>query len=349
MKRPLEAPVRIEYHMQADAKLVISSTPCTSWLRREQHFYLNRAFPHTFLNSSRTNFSLSTDLIGYYFLTCIRSLVRSGVTATSSEFPTYQFAKGRPPAKMDMDFSEPFDFDAFINWPDDPSAAHAGAEDGLKPLAKSIPDYSADSADQDTHTVTAAPMPWHGDADTPKLGQESSSISTIARCVCIICLGIGVVDKAHHKDTPCRFGCDWNHLDDRAIRNDQTRWNFWWATRDRAAHEKTHYRQGPEYFKNPFSCTVENCRFSSRRWSDLTRHTTARHCRNPSKFLCSVIGCKYHGEGNGFTRKDKLTEHYRKMHQGQKIPSQAARAIMPAPAAFHANARGSSSSGAYGA
>ena len=131
VERPPEAPIRIEYRIQADTRLVISSTPCTSWLRRKQHFYLNRAFPHSFLNFLRTIFPPSADLIGHYFLTCILSLVRSGVTANASEpRPASQFAKGRPPAEMDMDFSEPFDFDAFINWPDDPSAAHAPAEDG---------------------------------------------------------------------------------------------------------------------------------------------------------------------------------------------------------------------------
>ena len=64
-ERPLEAPVRIEYHMHADTKLVTSSAPCTRWPGREQHFYLNRAFPQCFLNlcarkSPRQRISLVT-------------------------------------------------------------------------------------------------------------------------------------------------------------------------------------------------------------------------------------------------------------------------------------------------
>ena len=86
-ERPLEAPVRIEYHMHADTKLVIISTPWTSWLGREQHFYLNNTFPHSFPKNLRNNFPSSADLIGYYLLTCILSLVRSGVTANASESP----------------------------------------------------------------------------------------------------------------------------------------------------------------------------------------------------------------------------------------------------------------------
>ena len=202
-----------------------------------------------------------------------------------------------------------------------------------QPLAEWIPNYSADSANEDTHTVTAAPMPLQGYANTPNSDLESSNISTNKTCACMVCLGIGVVDENAPHVTPCRVNCGWIFVDRIAT--------------DRAEHERTHYRQDLKHTKTPFCCLVEHCRFSSRRWSDLIRHTTARHCKNPSKFVCSVIGCKYHGEGNGFTRKDKLTEHYRSMHQGQKVPGQAGRAIKPAPASFHAEAQGSSSSGAY--
>ena len=196
-------------------------------------------------------------------------------------------------------------------------------------------------------------MPSHGDGDTPNSDQESSSKRTIKKCACLVCFGIGVVDEKSPEDTPCRFNCGWlyDSYFDKACWVEQSNLaaRIVWIARDRAAHEQTHYWQGHKKSKPPFCCLIEHCRFSSRRWSDLIRHTTARHCKNPSKFVCSVIGCKYHGEGNGFTRKDKLTEHYRKMHQGQKVSGQVGRAIMPAPAAFQAEAQGSSSSGAYGA
>ena len=376
--------------MQADTKLCTSSTPCTSWLGMGQHFYLNKAFPHGFFNLLRTNFSPSADLIGYYLLTCILSLVRSGVTANTSEPPIYQ-PKGvhqhqqrsawisrwrihltsttssigpmiRAPRMQGLRMGERF----FFYWlTRGHSILQLSRQLTLEiPLgsanlrraqfqAESIPDYSADSANEDTHAVTAAPMTLQDDANTPNSDQESLSISTAKNCACMVCLEIGVVDEKSPGDTPCHFNCGWLYSEyydnDYWTRPNYQAQRMAWIAKNRAAHEKTHCRQDPQISRSPFSCAVGNCRFSSKRWSDLIRHTTARHCKSPSKFVCSVIGCKYHGEGNGFTRKDKLTEHYRSMHQGQKVPGQAGRAIKPAPAAFHANAQGSSSSGVCGA
>lgn len=209
-----------------------------------------------------------------------------------------------------------------------------------QPLAEAIPGYSANTANDDTDQVTAAPIPPPGGVDTPSLGQESSSTNPSKKCACMVCLGIGTFESNGPGPIPisCHFaGCSW----------DSGSWfGVTTSSEYRVQHEKTHYERGPENSQTPFYCLVENCRFSSKRWSDLRRHTTAKHCNSPNTFACSVIGCKYHGEGNGFTRKDKLTAHYKNMHQGQKIPGQAARAIKPAPASSHAEASGSSSIGA---
>lgn len=223
-----------------------------------------------------------------------------------------------------------------IGWPMTQTPLGSATFGHAQPLAEAIPGYSAggaNTANDDTDQVTAACILPQDVVDTPSLGQESSSTNPSKECACMVCLGIGIFESNSRGPTPhlCHFaGCRWY-----PIPGDH-----------RAKHAKTHYRRGPKNSQTPFYCLVENCRFSSKRWSDLRRHTTAKHCNSPNTFACSVIGCKYHGEGNGFTRKDKLTAHYKNMHQGQKIPGQAARAIKPAPASSHAEASGSSSIGA---
>ena len=74
-------------------------------------------------------------------------------------------------------------------------------------------------------------------------------------------------------------------------------------------HEKNHFRH-----EGQFSCMEDRCVYSPKRWSDLKRHYTSKHCLNPkTKFPCPEIGCKYGGD-NGFTRKDKLKSHREKVH-----------------------------------
>ena len=237
-----------------------------------------------------------------------------------------------------------------IGWPvtqeplEDASFAHA------EPLAEAIPDHRANTVNDQ---VTATPIPSQGGVDTPSFGQVPSSTSPSKECACIVCLRVGIIDINNRGPYRCHLmSCNWicwAREADNAYETYST-WAHQFSEKKRSAHEKTHYQRGPKDPETPFSCPVENCRFSSKRWSDLHRHTTAKHCKNPPKFACSVIGCKYNGEDNGFIRKDKLKDHYKNMHQGLKVPGQAVRAIKPAPAPFpyHAEASGSSSIGAQG-
>ena len=85
--------------------------------------------------------------------------------------------------------------------------------------------------------------------------------------------------------------------------------------------------------KRSFSCREQKCSGSFKRLSDLLRHTTTIHCLCPPKFPCNVAGCKYGGE-NGFTRKDKLQNHQKRVHQNNATlrilePGKAVRAILP--------------------
>ena len=219
--------------------------------------------------------------------------------------------------------------------PESASPGHA------QPLAEVAPSYSVNKANEDANQITTAPIQSQGGIDAPGSGQVSSSTNLSEKCACIVCLAVGVYDPSSDGPERCHFVCcDWISFFTKPEYSD-FKIN---KGKDRAAHAKTHYQQGQGPKKSqPFHCPVENCRYSAKRWSDLRRHTTATHCKNPAMFECSVMGCNYHGEDNGFTRKDKLTAHYRSMHNGQRVPGQVSRTLQPAPASSHAQASGSNS------
>ena len=209
------------------------------------------------------------------------------------------------------------------------------------------PAVPANTTDEDTNHLNAAPMLSHGDVLDQDLGQNSTYTSTSQKCACLVCLRISIFDRSNDDQFHCHFAaCNFQRP---PISNSS--WDKRYDRNYRAHHVRSHYRQdqGRQKYQSPFCCPVEQCSFTSKRWSDLRRHTAAKHCDNPAKFTCSVIECKYNGEGNGFTRKDKLTAHYKAMHQGQRIHGQATQAIQPAPASsYYTGVSGSSSIGAMG-
>ena len=213
-----------------------------------------------------------------------------------------------------------------------PESAVSGQAQSLAEVASG---YSVNKAHEDANQLTAAPIPSQNGVDAQDFSQVSSSTTPSLKCACIVCLAIGVYDSSNYGPEHCHVvGCDWKSYSYFSV----------YKGKDRAAHAKTHYRQGQGPKKSqPFHCPVEDCRYSAKRWSDLRRHTTATHCKNPAMFECSLMGCRYHGEGNGFTRKDKLTAHYRSMHNGQRVPGQVSRTLQPAPASSHAEGSGSNS------
>ena len=75
------------------------------------------------------------------------------------------------------------------------------------------------------------------------------------------------------------------------------------------AHERSHY-----FHQDKYRCAEKDCTASFKQWRDLKRHYRAKHYTKTPAFPCNVIGCQYGGE-NGFHRKDKLTSHYKNVHQ----------------------------------
>ena len=215
-----------------------------------------------------------------------------------------------------------------------PESATSGP---AQPLA---PSYNAKTSNYDTNQLAAAQVPLQAAVDAPTSGQDSSSITPGESCTCIACHEKKVThdsDILYH----CNFAdCSWgsNTMENPCLR--------FLVAKCRLAHVRSHYRQDTNLTESPFLCPVQNCHYKSKRGADLARHTTAKHCNKPAKFECPEIGCKYNGEGNGFTRKDKLTAHKKAMHYGHKAAGQAVRALKPAPASAHAGALGPSSTAA---
>lgn len=147
-------------------------------------------------------------------------------------------------------------------------------------------------------------------ANAESLPQDfTTSPSPPQRCLCMACLLVGV-PGAWTDSTFCRFpGCSYTTF----------------AYDDYISHERDHYHKSV----NPlFHCVEQHCKFTTKRWPDLIRHYTVKHCVSPRKFPCPVPWCKYNNDG--FPRKDKLTTHYKNVHQGYSAPRKAMRVIKPA-------------------
>lgn len=132
-------------------------------------------------------------------------------------------------------------------------------------------------------------------------------------CSCIACLSVGALKDWPDHGMSCRFpDCSY----------------FTKGHSDHILHERGHFQQAG--FAT-FRCVEQVCLFTSKRWPDLVRHYTVKHCTSPTKFRypCPVIWCKYSGN-NGFARKDKLKSHYKNVHEGKPGPVKAGRVIKPA-------------------
>ena len=149
----------------------------------------------------------------------------------------------------------------------------------------------------------------------PNLRRRSSSPPK--ECFCITCLDLGsnrYEDGGETQDHyPCRLlDCNFS----AAVRPEIEEFgSHHRAELDARKHEKNHFRH-----EGQFRCIEDRCVYGAKRWSDLKRHYTSKHCLDPkTKFPCPEIDCKY-GGNNGFTRKDKLKSHREKVHEKHARP-----------------------------
>ncbi len=129
------------------------------------------------------------------------------------------------------------------------------------------------------------------------------------KCSCMSCIFLGKYSSG--SSLKCRVpGC-------------QQQCTHWHPYFTGSPHEQAHFGKPGDYH-----CLEEGYKTITKKWADLKRHYTVRHCTNPPKFPCPVLGCKYGGD-NGFTREDKLKSHHRNVHQGKVVPGKAFQPIEP--------------------
>ena len=150
-------------------------------------------------------------------------------------------------------------------------------------------------------------------------------------CACLNCLDYpsSLISSRMNRDQlpalqylSCRVeGCTW--------KTDIPNWVSWpkWLV---SHHEESHFREETRDQDREliFTCKDDRCQIRTKRKDDVKRHYATVHCKNPERFPCHVIGCRFGGE-NGFTRKDKLTSHMKSTHKGLPLPGKRIQAIKP--------------------
>ena len=131
-------------------------------------------------------------------------------------------------------------------------------------------------------------------------------------CTCITCQELGAygmrsINSAPNKERkPCGImGC-----------KDIRLWEIC------PGHERGHFKTPSGY-----ACAEQGCHFVNKKFTDLQRHYTSKHCTNPNakNFECPEIGCEYKT-----ARKDKLKEHQKCKHKGKPKLGKPYRVIKPA-------------------
>ena len=165
------------------------------------------------------------------------------------------------------------------------------------------------------------------DSTVPNNNYETESMLSVTttsaapgssrECPCITCVDLGSCRSPESPPYRCRLSdCNFSAFAPYGY--------GYSAELESRKHEKDHFRHDGQ-----FRCIEDRCVYGAKRWPDLKRHYTSKHCLNPkTKFPCPEIGCKYGGD-NGFTRKDKLKSHREKVHEKRAKPEQRSRVSKP--------------------
>ena len=126
-------------------------------------------------------------------------------------------------------------------------------------------------------------------------------------CTCITCQELGVYGKPFpgREVKACGInGCKYSYFNHSL------------------QHERNHFKTLGGY-----ACAEQGCHFVNKKFSDLRRHYTSKHCTNPNakNLECPEIGCEYKT-----ARKDKLKEHQKCKHMGKPKLKKTYRVIKPA-------------------
>ena len=159
-----------------------------------------------------------------------------------------------------------------------------------------------------TWANSTVPDSSDGNNDALTVITTSAAPASSRECSCTICIGLGSMSKCCEVPRPAHYHC--RFADCNFSRSGEALWYVFDAEKRVREHEKDHFR-----YEGQYRCMEDRCVYGTKRWSDLTRHYTSKHCLNPkAKHPCPEIGCKY-GGNNGFKRKDKLKSHREKVHE----------------------------------
>ena len=169
-------------------------------------------------------------------------------------------------------------------------------------ISKSMLNAESIPRDQDSNLSHTEAGIEHAASDR----SESTLTSDPAKCcTCVTCQKLGVLDRdvSGYNIKPCGInGCKY-------IKS--------------AWHERKFHFETP----GGYACAEHGCHFVNKKFTDLQRHYTSRHCTNPNakNLECPEIGCEYRT-----ARKDKLKEHQKCKHKGKPKLGKTYRVIKPA-------------------
>ena len=166
--------------------------------------------------------------------------------------------------------------------------------------------------------------------------ESQPDLESSSECNCMVCLGlvsrnsVAVSFTATQILASCRFpDCDFVHISYYS-KNEYD--NFGVSFKKIVQHSYFSFIRKHEcqHFRSPegFSCRVQGCKTTVKKFEDLKRHSRAKHCKKATKFPCPEIGCKYSGD-NGFKRKDKMRSHYHNIHERKMGSGKSERSIEP--------------------
>ena len=171
-------------------------------------------------------------------------------------------------------------------------------------------------------------VPDNNDGNNSVLCANTTSAApgSSRECSCITCVDLGSEREWSFERSPALYPCrltDCNYSTTVGSQKGEY-YSGYYAEPISRKHEKDHFRH-----EGQFRCLEDRCVYGAKRWSDLKRHYTSKHCLNPkTKFPCPEIDCKY-GGSNGFTRKDKLKSHRRTVHEKVANPEKQLRVNKP--------------------
>ncbi|KAL6715340.1 hypothetical protein ACLMJK_007606 [Lecanora helva] len=252
---------------------------------------------------------------------------------------------------MDDAMQEPFDFDAFVNWPSEPEdLVPDEVEESVSWTDQITTNPLGKDSNDDHQSITAGAFNVqqpHGKVTNQSDLKNGVPITSMFNTFDRIPLpspygGVSPIVRESHEQL-CKTNDIANHIfkkgcacmccleigDGRHVSEDElpcrilgcdktfsneSHYGSWKHLRQ---HERGHFRAGENY-----KCLHSGCVFKTNgsmltQWAVLRRHHARKHCDLARQHACPHFGCNRKGE-NAFKRADNLKTHIFEVHQGGK-------------------------------